>query len=70
MKYKYKQCILRKGNIQTTSWIPEKYAKVNKVLKLKAVDGWKVIEVGVEMDEKEVNERSRDYLKQRKASDV
>ena len=52
------------------SWIPQKFAKKGKVLKLYEVDGWKVVEVWDSMEEKEVVERSRDYRNQRKASDI
>lgn len=70
----YRQCILEKGNVSTTSWIPSKFAIKGKFIKLKDngkwVNGWEVIEVGTEMAEKTVIERSRDYLKQREASDI
>ena len=54
---KYKQCTLKKGNTQKVSWIPSKYAKLNKILKLKRgdvwTDGWEVISVSTnEVDEK------------------
>lgn len=43
---KYKQCRLKRGTSETTSWIPEKYAVPGKTLKLKEgnvwVDGWTV----------------------------
>jgi len=38
--YKLKQCVLQKGNVHQTSWIPTKYAKIGKVLKLKGDNGW------------------------------
>lgn len=45
----YRQCKLVKGNMHQTSWIPEKFAILNKVLKLKEngkwVDGWVVEKV-------------------------
>ena len=52
----YKQCTMRrpiaKGSVVTTSFIPQQYAKLGKVLKLKDhddlwVDGWVVEKVGV-----------------------
>ena len=66
----YRQCKLKKGNTETTSWIPEKFAKKGKFLKLKDDNGWEVISVGGMMDEKEVQDRSRDYKKTRLASDI
>lgn len=47
----YRQCVLEKNNIQTVSWIPEKFAKEKFTLELKKGsewdDGWRVIEVGL-----------------------
>jgi hypothetical protein len=61
----------------TTSWIPEKFAIRGKVIKLEnretgeQTDGWKVIMVGSKRKESdEVIERSQDYKKTRKASDI
>jgi len=58
----------------TTSFIPEEFAQVGRYLKLKDndqwVDGWKVVSVGARRSKKESNDRSRDFLRQRKASDV
>ena len=60
---KYKQCSLErnlKGNCvcQQVSWIPAKYAKEGAVLKLKEndvwEDGWVVIGVGSELDDKDL----------------
>ena len=69
----YRQCILRRGTTRTTSWIPEKFARQGKYIKLKETDGWKdgwlVMEVGARMSEDQVRERSQDYKHQRKASD-
>ena len=50
-KQLYSQCLLKKGNIEQTSWIPEKFAHVGKILKLKNEDdkwsnGWIVCFVG------------------------
>lgn len=76
MKTKYLQCNLKKGNLSTTSWIPENHAIKNKIVKLKQDNGswdngWEVIEIGtVRLDEEYVSERSRDYTKQRDASDI
>lgn len=64
------QCKLKKDNTFTHSWIPEKYAKKGKFIKLKEDDGWEVIHVGSMMDSKKVQQRSTDYRNQRKMSDI
>jgi len=64
------QCKLKKGNSYQVSWIPEKYAKIGKYLKIKENNGWEVIEIGSKMDSEEVNKRSMDYKNQRKVSDI
>ena len=73
IKY-YKQCRLEKktdkGVLVETAWIPEKFAIKHKYLKIKQDDGWKVCSVGERLSEAVVKERSRDYKKQRPASDV
>jgi hypothetical protein len=51
MGERYRQCKLRKGNSFQTSWLPDCFAKLGKVLRLrdqdkKWDDGWVVIEVG------------------------
>jgi len=67
----YKQCLMVKNGMYQISWLPERFAKTGKFLKLKEDDGWEVKEVyGPELDEAIVNERSRDYRKQREASDI
>lgn len=35
----YRQCNLQKGNMHQTSWLPEKFAIPNKVVKLRDDDG-------------------------------
>lgn len=75
----YVQCELHKmideDRCKTdVAWIPEKYAKIGKVIKLKIdgvwEDGWKVVFLGAKSPAKEVEDKSRDYLKQRESSDV
>lgn len=70
----YAQCILTKGTKKTTSWLPMKFAKTGKVLKLKDDgtwdDGWTVTEVGTIQDFSYVKEKERDFTKQREASDI
>jgi len=58
-----------------TSWIPEKFAKVGKYLKLKNeddtwTDGWKVLEVGDRKDAKAVEVAQQAHKKQRSVSDI
>lgn len=71
----YRQCLFcRNGNIYHRGWIPENYTKLTWV-ELLGENGewyvWRILEVGsVRLTREEVAERSRDYLNQRKASDV
>jgi hypothetical protein len=66
--------LLQRNNEFLTTWIPEVFAEVGKVLKLKEndrwSDGWKVMKVYSRRESTEVSERSKDYKKQRKASDI
>jgi len=66
----YCQCKLRKGDITTTTWIPEKYAIKGKYIKLLDDNGWEVLEVGIPMGEEYVVGHERDFKKQREASDI
>ena len=67
----YRQCNLRKNNVETTSWLPEQYARCGKWVKLKEEDGWLITNVSKKrIEEKELMERRRDFKNQRKASDI
>jgi len=66
----YTQCLLEKNKITQISWIPAKFVKIGKVLKLKGEDGWLVKETYSTLDEKVVEANSRDFIKQRDASDI
>jgi len=66
----YRQCILIKDRTTQTAWIPEKYAKRGKYIKIKEDDGWLVVTVGERAAEEQVFERSQDYKRTRKASDI
>jgi len=57
----YKQCLLKKGTKTCVSWIPAKFAKVGKVLRLKDDDGWVVQEIWSTAPEDYVKGRSRDH---------
>jgi len=74
--YFMRQCKLVKDNLETTSWIPERYAIKDAVLELKESDGswtngWVVKDVynSRELASK-INDRSRGYLKHRSVTDV
>lgn len=71
----YRHCQLVKGNTYEISWIPEKFAKVGDVLKLKQEDGtwddgWVVESVGLREDENYVISIWGAAKRQRKASDL
>lgn len=76
MKTKYyRQCVLQKGNTHTTSYIPEVYANVGSTLKLKNEhdqwdNGWVVTKAGEKIDAEYVETNERNYMRQRKASDI
>jgi len=63
------QCNLSRGSARKTAWLPQRFAKKGKALKIKGVDGWIVMSCGTKLEEKKVLERSQDYKHQRKASD-
>jgi hypothetical protein len=69
----YRQCVLRKGNATTTSWIPEKFAEVGKVLKLKGDDeswddDWVVHSVHARLPESQLPDYHADIKGFRKRS--
>jgi hypothetical protein len=75
----YRQCHLQKKDgdalWEQTSWIPEPYCVVGKVVKLKDAngnweDGWKVVSASEPKPAKFIEGHERDYLKNRKASDI
>ena len=67
----YKQCTMRKKNTIDVAWIPEKFAIVGKYLRIGDDNGWKVeIVSSVTQTDQENNERSQDYKRTRKASDI
>lgn len=63
-------------NIFRTFWTQKEKASVGKIVKVEENDGtwsndWEIIEVyNTVLPKSIVNERSRDYTKQRKASDI
>lgn len=78
----YRQCELRKfhqeNNLEfyqiKVAWIPEEFAKPGRIVGIKVNDiwdeGWSVVEVGSRAPEDQVFERSQDYKRTRKASDI
>lgn len=75
MKEYYKWCSLKKelGNGYAkldNAWIPERYAKEGKCLKIKDEDGWKVVSAGDRVEARLVEGRERDYRHQREVSDI
>lgn len=69
------QCELGNGTTRMISWIPEKYAKKNKQLKLREdngqwENGWIVLNTYGKRLSSYCSEHERDYTKQREASDI
>jgi len=65
----------KEGESHTTSYIPEPFCEVGRVLKLRNEggewdDGWVVKSAGERRSHLEVNEHSQHYKHQRKASDI
>ena len=59
----FRQCELKRGKVKRTSWIPEGFAKVGKVVKLKDEDGWVVSSVGDRLDDERANKGSVEHRK-------
>lgn len=66
----YRQCWLVRGPTHRTVWIPEKYAKKGKFIKIKDEDGWQVRSVGTRMAEDQLLVVSQSYKHTREVSDV
>jgi hypothetical protein len=67
------QCTLRQADARQVAWIDSRAAVVgNRVELLETSDIWDVVEVAnnVQFPYHVVNDRSRDYLRTRKASDI
>ena len=74
-KQTYTQCaykqIIGDTILRDRAWIPTQFAQVGKKIRVDGRGGvWTVTEVGSVKSEKDANADSRDYLKQREASDV
>jgi hypothetical protein len=69
--YDVKQCVLNKGNLWMTVWIPAKFAVKGKILRLKDDDGWRVDEVNTTiLPYLYLKDISESYKNTRKVSDV
>lgn len=71
----HRHCLLQRGSVKTTAWIPEQLAKKDKYVSLKYddaewVDGWKIMKIGTRLGTKYMLEHSTDYKRTRKASDI
>jgi hypothetical protein len=71
----YRQCELQRGTTGQVSWIPEIHAKVGNYLKITengvTENGWKVVSVSdVRQTADYRREHERNYLTQRRASDI
>ncbi len=69
----YTQCALRKGSSEQISFIPTKFANLNKVLKLKDAegnwdDGWVVVGKGATVDEKHLPDSHSEIKAHRRAT--
>lgn len=63
----HRQCELRQGNVIQVSWIPEKFAKKGKKVRLKDEDGiWEVTAVWARKGSKQVHEDSHHHVSHRK----
>ena len=68
---KYKQCLLRKGDTSYMAWIPEKFAKKGKYVRLRGDNGWEVVFASnLCLEEQEIADRSQDYRRHRRATDI
>jgi hypothetical protein len=70
MNETYTQCRLHRGATQQVAWIPSAFAVRGKYIRIKDVDGWRVVSVGAEQSAEYVREHERDFRHQRAASDI
>jgi len=66
----FTQCRMKRGNTQTTAWIPSEFAKAGKWLRIGKRDGWQVVSCGGTLPAEYVLEHERNYRTQRQASDI
>lgn len=70
MSESFRQCELHKGSLVRVAWIPSKFAKVGKIVRLHDDDGWRVVKVTSKMSSDFIRNREYDYRYQRRASDI
>ena len=70
----YRQCKLQHADKEQTTWIPEKYAKKGKVVRLREkgvwIDGWVVMSVGARASKEQQEMLERSHATTRKVSDI
>jgi hypothetical protein len=57
----FKQVKLVKNDTYMVTMIPSKYAKINKVLRIKGIDGWVVSEIYGSYEDKEAIDMSHSH---------
>jgi hypothetical protein len=70
----YTQCLLANGNKYTTSWIPSKFAEINKIVDLKENEdwdcGWTIIKTYSSVPDDHALILERQYKKCRAQTDI
>jgi len=67
----YAQCRLQRGNTQKVAWIPSVFAVRGKYLRIKDVNGWRVVGVGKFLPSKYVlNVLSNEHRHHRDVTDI
>jgi hypothetical protein len=67
----YRQCVLKKESTVDIAWIPEQFARIDKILRIGTEDGWVVVGVGfMRQPEDMMLEHEREYLKHRSVTDI
>ena len=67
----YRQCALKRGSTSQVAWIPEEFARVGKVLRIKEQDGWMVLSVSPTRESRDVlSDREREHIHHRSVTDV
>jgi len=72
----YRQCKLEKSKEITTSWIPEKFAKKGRIIKIRENkqspwnNGWTITSVGTRMNRESIDILENTHTKTRGVSDI
>lgn len=69
-KTNYTQCKLQKNRVFQIAWIPSTFAVVNKYIKIKNDNGWKVIKIFNTISNDEAIEILKYHRTHRKGSDI